>query len=417
MLHHMAGSKVAVAAPSAGRRVTATAFASVALGTTAMYAALTVAPLAAEDLTGSAAWSGLPNAALIVGTAAGAAGLSALMARHGRRPGLIGGWVVGAAGGGLAVAALVAGLLWLLVVAMTVVGVGHGASQLARYAAADAQPEGRRGGVLSLVVWAATIGAVAGPSLLGPAAEVATTAGLPGLAGGYVATVAAFATAAGVCWALLRPDPGVTRQAAATGAGEPQPSWDRRTLVAVGALVAAQFVMVLVMTVTPVHVRGHDHGLAAVGVVMSAHLVGMFGLAPAAGWVVDRVGGLWVAAAGLLVVAVAGVSAAAAPTATTGGLAVALFLLGLGWSAAFVASSTLLARASAARQGRADALGWLCAAVASVGSGVLVAGIGYPALSVLGAVVAVAAAVAVLREAARDRAVTAGRQEAVAPPV
>lgn len=172
--------------------------------------------------------------------------------------------------------------------------------------------------------------------------------------------------------------------------------------MAVAALVVAQFVMLLIMTITPVHVRGHDHGLSGVGLVISLHVFGMFGLAPVAGWAADRFGALRIATLGLALVALAGVLAAVAPPDRMAVLAVALVLLGLGWSAAFVASSTLLARTSPKLQGRADALGWCFAAVASLTSGFLVAGLGYPFLSALGAALAAVMAGIVVLESRRE---------------
>lgn len=62
------------------RRLSSTVFVGVAFGMVALYAALTAAPLVAEDLTGSRTWSGLPGAAAIAGTSTGTALLAAFMA-------------------------------------------------------------------------------------------------------------------------------------------------------------------------------------------------------------------------------------------------------------------------------------------------------------------------------------------------
>ncbi len=78
--------------------------------------------------------------------------------------------------------------------------------------------------------------------------------------------------------------------------------------MALAALVVAQFVMLLVMTITPVHVRGHDHGLSGVGLVISLHVFGMFGLAPVAsltsGFLVAGVGYPFLSAFGAALAAV-----------------------------------------------------------------------------------------------------------------
>ena len=87
------------------RRVLATYFTSVALTSTGYIATFTVASLAAPQLTGSRATSGLPSAVAVAGTAVAAAILSALMARRGRRAGIVTGLAIGSLGAlaGLAV--------------------------------------------------------------------------------------------------------------------------------------------------------------------------------------------------------------------------------------------------------------------------------------------------------------------------
>lgn len=391
-------------------RVRAAAFIGVILGMTGYYATFTVAPLITEDLTGERTWSGLPGAAVIAGTAGGAVLLSEIMRRRGRRPGLTAGWWVGAVGALGAVAAVVVGSVGWFVLALLVVGLGHAANQLARFAAADAQPVGRQATTLSLVVWAGTIGAVAGPAVVRPANRVATALVLPGLSGGLLVAVVTFVMAGALCLALMRPDPGAVGTARstsptpsprtpATTRGQPR---DRTTLVAVAALVSAQFVMLLVMTSTPIHVRAHDHGLAGVGLTISLHVFGMFGFAPVAGWLCDRVGPLRVALVGLTLVAASSAGAAAAPPGRLDAVALALFGLGLGWSAAFVASSALLAVTDVRFQGRADGLGWAVAAGASLLSGLLLAWVGYGWLSAIGAGAAIVAAGVVLAEIRRE---------------
>lgn len=390
-----------VAAHPAARRLSWTVFVSVALGMVALYAAFTAAPLVAEDITGARTWSGLPGAAAILGTAAGTAGLSAVMSRRGRRPGLVLGWTVGALGAVAAILAIQTASLPLLIAAMVILGIGHGANQLARFAAADPHPVERRGTVLSLVVWAGTVGAVAGPNVLDPTGPIAEGMGLVPLTGGYITALTAFALAGAITLVTLRPDPADLAEVTPGSAGSQERGWDRRTVVAVGALVTAQFVMVLIMTMTPVHIRGHEHGLVAVGAVMSAHFAGMFALAPIAGRASDRFGPLRVALTGLILVVLSGVLAALSPPASVLTLGVALLILGLGWSAAFVASSTLLTRTSVTLQGRADAMGWAFAALASVSSGVLIGAVGYVAMCLIGVTIALSTAVAVLREVRR----------------
>ena len=85
------------------------------------------------------------------------------------------------------------------------------------------------------------------------------------------------------------------------------------------------------------------HGLEIVGLVIGAHTLGMFGLAPVSGRLADRLGAPLVIGVGCAVLAFAGLLAAATPAVSGAPLAVPLFLLGVGWSLTFVAGSRLLA--------------------------------------------------------------------------
>ena len=126
---------------------------------------------------------------------------------------------------------------------------------------------------------------------------------------------------------------------------------------------------------------------------MGAHTLGMFALSPLVGVLCDRFGERLVIGAGGVVLLTAGALAALGPGSSLG-LGVALSLLGLGWCLAFVAASTLLAEgpdgpAKVRRQGLADALNWLVAAAASVGAGVVMTRLGFPAVALTGATLGV----------------------------
>src|SRR3954466_4093316 len=71
-------------------------------------------------------------------------------------------------------------------------------------------------------------------------------------------------------------------------------------------------------------------------------------------------------------------------------LLLALFLLGWGWNLGFVAGSSMLSQSLELHertrvQGVADAMIWSASAAASLGSGLIMAAVGYTALGILGA--------------------------------
>jgi MFS family permease len=160
--------------------------------------------------------------------------------------------------------------------------------------------------------------------------------------------------------------------------------------VAIVALVTGQVVMVLIMTMTPLHMIEHGHSLGAVGLVISAHTFGMFALSPLSGRLTDRFGSVPVILAGMAILAVSAVMAAAAPPEGDVWLFLALFLLGFGWNLGYVAGSALLTTGLSILertrlQGVSDALIWGSAAAASLTSGVIMAAAGFAVLGLIGA--------------------------------
>jgi MFS family permease len=373
-------------------------FAVAALGSTGYIAAVTVGTLVAAELAGTAAFGGLPTTTTTIGTATAASLIALVMLRWGRRPGLLLGLAVGVVGGSIVLMSVLAGSIPLLLIGSAFTGFANAAGNLGRYIAADmAKPE-RRASAIGLVVWGTTVGAVIGPNLTAPAGEIAVSLGLPELAGPYGVTVVFIGLAWLLAAVLLRPEPYALADPSSLPAVTDEhgnvaslPAILARPSVAVAlvSLVAAQVVMVLIMTMTPLHLIAHGHGLATVGFVLSAHTFGMFGLSPITGRLTDRFGSPRVIAAGLVGLALAALLAALAPP--DGGLLLtfALFLLGYGWNLCFVAASSLvsvgLSLAERTRvQGIADALTWGTAAFASLSSGLVVAAASYTVLGFVG---------------------------------
>jgi MFS family permease len=383
------------------RRTVWSLVASVALGSVGYIAALTVATIVAKDLAGSAAWSGAPGAGVVLGSAVGSTLLSRLMAARGRRAGLTAGYLIGVCGALVSTTAVITRSLPLLLAGMTLIGFGNSAGQLSRYTAADLFGPARRASAIGFVVWSATVGAVVGPNLVGWANDLGSTFGLPAFAGTFLVPVAFVGAAALIAFVRLRPDPyeladtSETIVVSADGATSLERILRRPHVpVAIAALIAGQVVMVLIMTMTPLHMTDHGHSLGDVGLVISAHTFGMFALSPLSGRLTDRFGSPVIVFAGLAVLCLAALVSAVAPADGGPLLLVALFLLGYGWNLGFVAGSALLTHglglAERTRlQGLTDALIWGSAAVASLGSGVLIAAAGFTALGILGAAVVV----------------------------
>jgi MFS family permease len=351
----------------------------------------------ARDIGASRAWSGVPGAVSVVGTALGSALLSYVMARRGRRAGLSLGWAIGVGGAVAALVAVSASTFVGLLAAMLLIGIAHASNQLSRFAAADLHPEARRPSVLGWVVWSSTIGAALGPSLLAVGKAAAGGLGIPTLSGGFL-IVLVFYVAALTCAVALRPDP---TQLAQPDTDDPVGVIGLRAMgrlphvqAALVIMTVGQVAMVLIMTMTPLHISEHGHGVGVVGLVMSSHLVGMFAFAPPIGRLVSRIGSLRAAMVGMSALTLAGIGASASPADSGYSIGASLFL-GLGWCFCFVAGSALLTRGLAYAQrvrlqGAVDGLVWTSSAAASLSSGVILEMWGFSTLSLIGTAIVVA---------------------------
>lgn len=367
------------------------------LGGVGLAAGASVASLLARDLLGGDALAGLPTAAGVTGAALAAVPISRLMARAGRRPGLVAGYLTGGAGSLLVVLAAQRSSFALLMAGMLLFGAGNTSSLLARYAAADLATPARRGSAVSTVLFATTFGAVAGPNLLEPTGAVARDLGLPPLVGPFLLSLVVYLGAAVLVSLLLRPDPLlVARAVAPPEPPAPGSAWScilrGPALAGLTAMVGAQLVMVAMMTMTPVHMLSYGHDLGVIGFVISAHLAGMFLFAPVGGLFSHRHGAAATIRLGAVLLLAAGLAGALVPATSVTGLTAALFLLGLGWSMSLVGGSTLLVQAvpverRAAAQGNADLMVGLAGASGSLGSGLVLALSGFVAIALLTAVV------------------------------
>jgi MFS family permease len=434
------------------RKVVRTLVGSQVLSGVGMACGIAVGALIAEDLSGTEALAGVGTTAQVFGTALITIPVARATAARGRRIGLRFGLSLAFVGSAIVVLAAVVRSFPLFVVGMFLFGGGTTANNQTRYAAADLAEPARRGRDLSIVVWATTIGSVAGPNLVGPGKALANARRLTELSGVFVFSLAGFLLAWLFVDRRLRPDPLLTARSlddaaraagataavatpavarpaatppseavadAASGGVADVPNHDgsmRRGLAVVrsrpGALPAVlvmalgHLVMVSVMVMTPIHMK-HGHAeLEVIGFVISIHILGMFALSPIVGLAVDRFGGQRVAMTGGVILTLAAVLASRSQAGWSGLLLAALFLLGVGWSCTLVSGSTLLTAAVStderpASQGLADLVMGLMGAFGGACAGFVVDRYGYGTLSGSASVIGVL--ILVLAMAARRR--------------
>lgn len=408
------------------QRTLSVVVASQVLGGAGLAAGITVGALLARDMLGSDSLTGAPAALFTLGSALAAFLVGRITQRRGRRAGLGLGFAAGGLGAiGVVVAAVVDNVP-LLFVSLFVYGAGTATNLQARYAGTDLALPTQRGTAVSVALVSTTLGAVAGPNLVEPLGALALSLGIPALAGPFLLAAAAYFGAGTVLFLLLRPDPFLVAQhlgrmpglppvpaaAVATEPGEavavvadavvsgppdpavaaPATAPDRFVPgVVLGAtiMVLTQATMVAIMTMTPVHMRGHDHALSAVGIVIGIHIGAMYLPSLVTGVLVDRVGRIPMAIAAAVTMLAAGAVAALAPSDSLELLVVALALLGLGWNFGLISGTALVVDATAPAhraktQGSIDVLIALAGAGASALSGLLLAASSYAAVAVVG---------------------------------
>ena len=352
--------------------------------------------LIAQDMLGTDSYAGVPTALFTLGSAGAALIVGRMSQRFGRRYGLSSGFIVGGIGAiGVVIASLSESII-LLFVSLLIYGAGSATNLQARYAGTDLASAKQRGTAISVAMVSTTLGAFAGPNLVGVMGEFATSIGVPSLAGPFILAAVAYILAGAVLLILLRPDPLVISTAinkhkadvSASNDLEEQVEDKRGIYTGAAIMVITQVVMVSIMTMTPVHMRHHGHDLNAVGLVIGFHVAAMYLPSLVTGMLVDRFGRMVVGVASGFTLLVAGLVAAFAPGDSLGMLILALALLGLGWNFGLISSTALIVDSTvpatrAKRQGSVDV--WVALAGVSGGglSGVIAAQTSYMMLSLV----------------------------------
>jgi len=366
---------------------------------------LVVGGVAAADLAGRDGATGVVWALYFSSAAIGAFLVGRLMDRVGRRPGLIGSYVVLGAAGLACAAAIAAGSYPVLLASTVPFGVAFGGSQLVRAAVADMYGVAHRARAVGIVLAAGTVGAVGSPLLVAAIRSLSEERGWNPNVAPWV--LVPFGAVVAIAFVLaVKPDPRDLAPPRPAGeASVARPARGPRELLAVPAfrtaVVAAsigQLAMVGVMGVTPNALDHHGHGSTTISWVISVHIAGMFAFSPWIGAAMDRFGrraGL-LAGGGVLIVGALLASTENASVAVGAGL----FLIGLGWSAMFLGATAVISDVTQPTE-RAGALGFTdlfssaSSATAGLVGALVLEAAGYRVLA-LGVATLVAAAAAMI---------------------
>ncbi len=399
------------------RRATIALLLTQSVTSAAFITSTTVNPLVAAQLGGQEALAGLPSALLLVGASVAAYPAGQIMGRIGRRYGLVIGCILGLIGAVICCMSVIVATLPLFLLGLVLLGASRGTLDQGRYAAAEINPPQHRARAMSTVVFGGTVGAILGPALVAPAGQVAESLGIQTLSGPFFATAALLIITALIVFVLLSVDlRGIAQRIAQLFPVEPNepdtatPAPQQRMSVldllkihdariALITMTSAQATMVMMMAIIALHMTHHNHDLGDVSLVTMAHVLGMFAFSPLIGRLADWMGRKTMIRVSAVLI---GAGCALAPLSLyTPWIALALFLVGLGWSGCYITGSTLLTDAVAVQmrakmQGANDTVVNIASAVSSLSSGILLQAFGFNLLSLIGLAIALLPVLALL---------------------
>lgn len=284
--------------------------------------------------------------------------LSVLMQRRGRRIGLRLGALAGTTSAVLCMSSIYFESFYLFCLASLLMGIYQASSVFYRLAAMDEVAENKQGSVMGWVLSGSLLAAVLGPTLAQLANKWFSE---PAYLSAYL-LVGVFALIAFLLLGnLSNPVINQSTHACNTRHFLKHPSY--RT----GALntAFAQFIMMLMMVITPLAMHAHHYSTGQGISVIGWHIIGMFLPSFISGKLIDRLGARMVSLVGLVILAIS------ALTAISGMLLanyyISLFFLGIGWNFLYMSGTNQYSTAiEAAEKGKGQGIAELIIAFSSI---------------------------------------------------
>jgi MFS family permease len=364
-------------------------------------------PLMVIALTGSASLAGLIVGIFGVSRFLVAYTAGRITDRYGRRPGILLGQILSLIGGVSIGSSMIFDSFTIFVVGLVIFGMGMSAAQQLRVAATDMFPPQRRAEALGYLALGSVIGLLVTPALVTVTEPLAADIGLPHLVVPWLALPLLIIPGMILVY-FVRPDPkeiGMNLERYYPGyKAPPKPAGERPTFkpislfqnpetrLAIISNCAANGNMSIVMVLTSLVLSHHGHSLPAIAFSHMFHSAGMFAFTIPLGRLSDRLGRQKVMFTGVGVALVG-----ATLVALTDGFYVTVtlgtFLVGLGWAAANVSATALIAdRVETQERGRAigvnDSFAGAISVVMALATGPLIQTWGLPAAGLLAVTVA-----------------------------
>ncbi len=295
--------------------------------------------LAGQSLASNACLATLPISLIVLGSMLAATPMSSIMQKWGRRAGFFVGAGAGALGGLVGAYGLYLGSFPIFLAGSLLTGIYMSAHGFYRFAAADTASDTFRPKAISYVMAGGLAAAIIGPQLVKATSSVFV---IPFL-GTYLTVILVNIAGSFLFLMLDIPKPATPSQDAPRGRTRWELITTPRIAVAVICAMVSYALMNLVMTSTPLAVVGCGYTRNNAADVVSLHVLAMYIPSFFTGHLITRFGVERIMAAGLFILAAAGVVALSGVELSN--FFVALALLGFGWNFGFIGATTMLAGA------------------------------------------------------------------------
>ena len=316
---------------------------SVAFSSTGFIAAVTITVLAAREVSSNPYLIGFPNAVGVAGAVIGTQMFDRMSQKFSKNKALSNTFLIGSLGGLVQISSLIIDSFILLLIGAFILGIGQSAALQTRYVASFVASESFKATALSLAVWFSVFGSIFGPRLVGEYSAVFENwLGSDLIVGYFIATFGMFL--AGLSVLLFSQKDSALNKKLVIEKSLKLSELDSTARLLTKILVLNHFVMVLIMSATPLHVKDIGETIKLVGTIISYHTLGMFLLSPILGKLVDKYGSKLFAVIGSLILILSCVVSLFNTNILF--LKIGLYLLGLGWNFTYIAISSAISNYS-----------------------------------------------------------------------
>ncbi len=316
---------------------------SVAFSSTGFIAAVTITVLAAREVSSNPYLIGFPNAVGVAGAVIGTQMFDKMSQKYSKNKALSNTFLIGSLGGLVQISSLLIDSFILLLVGAFILGIGQSAALQTRYVASFVASESFKATALSLAVWFSVFGSIFGPRLVGEYSAVFENwLGSDLIVGYFIATFGMFL--AGLSVLLFSQKNSALNKKLVIEKSLKLSELDSTARLLTKILVLNHFVMVLIMSATPLHIKDIGETIKLVGTIISYHTLGMFLLSPILGKLVDKYGSKLFAVIGSLILILSCVVSLFNTNILF--LKIGLYLLGLGWNFTYIAISSAISNYS-----------------------------------------------------------------------